>query len=107
PELLDQEPPPGSVARERLRLAAAAVQREHQLAERALAQRLLLDECLQLADEPRVLAQLELGFNPLLERAEAELVEAPAGRERERQLAELRERRATPERERVAQQLGA
>ena len=37
PELLVQQPPPGPVDLERVRLAAAAIQGQHQLAAKALA----------------------------------------------------------------------
>ena len=69
PELLHEQPPPLAVGRERVRLAPGPVQRRHQLTARLLPQRLLLDELRQLADEALVLAELELGLDPLRERA--------------------------------------
>jgi hypothetical protein len=57
PKLLVQQPPPGPVDLERRRLAAAAVQGEHQLPPEALAQRLLRDEALELGDQLGVAAE--------------------------------------------------
>ena len=54
PISLDQDPPRVAVCLERLRLAAAAVQRQHPLAVEALAQRMLGDERLDLRRRPRV-----------------------------------------------------
>ena len=63
------------VGLERLRLAARAVQREHQLAAQPLAQRVLGDERLELADELGVPPQREVGVDPGLQRGEAQLVQ--------------------------------
>ena len=62
-DLLDQRRPRPAVRLERLGLAAAAVQREHQLAVQTLAQRLLRHRGLQLGDQIRVPAQRQLGLD--------------------------------------------
>ena len=106
-KLIHQQPPALAVASERLRLPSAAVEREHQLPPRLLAQRLLLDERLQLADETLVLAELELRFDPLAERLQPQLGQPPRRRDRERLAPELVQRSSAPERERVAVELSA
>ena len=58
PELLDQQLAPGAVDVERLGLAAGAVEREHQQAARALAQRLGGHQLLQVGQRLRVAAAL-------------------------------------------------
>ena len=68
-----------------------------------LAQRVLGDERLELADELRVAAEREVGVDPLLERREAELLEPDDRGLRERLVGEVGERGAAPERERLAQ----
>ena len=75
PEALDQRVPRRAVRLERLGLPAGAVQREHQLAAEALAQRVLGDEGLELGDERRMPAERELRLDPLLERREPQLLE--------------------------------
>ena len=59
------------VGRERLGLPAAAVKREHQLRAEALAQRMLGDERLELADHLGVTTEREVGLDALLERCQA------------------------------------
>ena len=76
PELLDQRPARVAVDVERLGLATRAVEREHELAAQALAQRVLGDQRLELADELGVAAERELGVDALLERRHAQLLEA-------------------------------
>ena len=60
---------------EPFRLAAAAVEREHQLGAKAFAVRVLGDQRLELGDEREVAAQRELGVDPLLDRRQPELLE--------------------------------
>src|SRR5205085_7206732 len=105
PELLDEQPAAGAVGGERLGLPAGAVERDHELPAELLAQRLLLDERLELGDEPLVPAELELGLDPRLEGAEPELGQPPSRRPRERLAAELRDARPPPERERLGEEL--
>ena len=64
---------------------------------------MLADERLQFCDELGVTAERKVGFDPLLDRTQAELLEPePLGRRR-RSGVELRERLSAPQRERVAQ----
>ena len=60
-ELLDERAPRLLVGLERLRLAAGAVEAEHQLAPQPLPQRVLVDQRLELADELGVSAAGEVG----------------------------------------------
>ena len=103
PELLDEQPAALPVARERLGLAAAAVEREHQLAAQLLAQRLLVDERLSSATSALVLAELELGLDPRLERVEPELREPAAAGCANGSRRNSASGRPAPERERLAQ----
>jgi hypothetical protein len=76
PELLDESATRLLVASERLRLPAGTVQREHQLDAQPLPQRLARDVRLELPDERRVAAEGKIGLEPLLERLQAELLDA-------------------------------
>ena len=69
----------------------------------ALAQRLGLDERLELGDELGVTAQRQVGVDALLDDDGSQLLEARDLRLRERLVDEVRERRSAPERERLAQ----
>ena len=102
-ELLDEGLACSAVGSERIRLAAGAVEREHELRARALAQRLGLDERLELGDELGVTAQCEVGVDALLDDDGSQLLEARDLRLRERLVDEVGERRPAPERERLAQ----
>ena len=104
PELLDECPARIVIGRERLGLAAAPVEREHQLTPEPLAQRLRADERLELRDELGVRPKLEIGGNPLLEHAQAQVLEPLDLRLRERLQLEIGERRTSPEPERLAEQ---
>ena len=103
PELLDEQAARLAIGLERRRLAAGAVEREHQLAADPLAQRVRGDERLELGDERAVAAEGEVGVDPLLEQREPELLEPRRLDGGERLEGELRERRAAPERERLVQ----
>ena len=104
-ELLDQRGPRVLVGRERVGLAAGAVQGEHQQAAQALAQRMLADERLELGNGLGVAAERELDLEPLLERDEAQLLESGDLVAGEGLVAEVRQRRPTPEAERLAEHL--
>ena len=80
-----------------LRLPARTVQREHQLAQEALPQRVLGDEPFELADDVAVATELEVGVDALGESDETELVQPPDLRLREVLERELRERRSPPQ----------
>ena len=72
----------GAVERaQRIRLAARAVQREHQLCGEPLLQRVLVDRALQLPHRRGVAAEREHRVEPARERRDADLVE-PYGRGR-------------------------
>ena len=103
-ELVGEREPGGPVDLERLGLAAAAVQRKHQLAAQPLAQRMEGDELLQLADDRSVPAERELCVDPLFLGSDAQLVETRRLEPGEFLLLEVGERRAAPEVERLAQQ---
>ena len=62
-----------------------------------------LDQRLQLPNEALVLAELEVGVDPQLERMHTELLEAHCRRTGELLVRDVDERRAAPERERASQ----
>jgi hypothetical protein len=70
-ELLDEHLAGLLVSLERLRLASASVQREHELAARALAQRVLANDLLELPDELGRAAKLEMRLDTLLDGRQA------------------------------------
>ena len=90
---------------ERVRLAAGAVQRCHQLSGEVLAGGLLGQKGLELGNQVGVAAKVELGIDSGLERDQSEFLEAAnfgLGEVFER---DVRERRATPPSQRVGQKL--
>ena len=100
PQLLDERPARLLEEVERLRLAAGAVEREHQQPAEALAQRVLVDERAQRADDLGVAARVEVALDRELRRPQVELLQPPRVRGRERLVAHVGERLAPPERER-------
>ena len=102
PEVLAQQAAAVAVRLERLRLAARAVQSEHQLGPERLAERVGRDERLELAGDLRSRAAREVCVDPALDRGQAQLLE-PGGLERE---VDVGERLAAPEVERLAQERG-
>ena len=103
PELLGQDRPGSLEGGERLRLAVGAVEREHQLAPQAFAQRVRPREALELGDHVRVMAEVELGVELLLQGLEAELLEAGDLACERGLIGEVRQGGAAPERERLGQ----
>ena len=101
-ELLDEGLTRGAVRGERVGLPARAVEREHELRARALAERLGLDERLELGHELGVSAEREVRLDALLDRNRAELLEPRDLGLRERLVDEVGERRPSPESERLA-----
>ena len=83
-ELLDEQPPRLAIDLERLGLATRAVERLHERRSQPLAERMLADERLDLTDELCEATEREVGFDPPLERRQAELFEAKNLRLRER-----------------------
>jgi hypothetical protein len=87
-------------------LAVAAVQGEHQLRAQALAQRVAPDQGFQLADELSLAAEREIGFDQLLERHEAELLEPCDLLLGKRLVGEIGQWRAAPEVKRLTEDQG-
>jgi hypothetical protein len=106
PELLDQRRARGLVGLERIRLAPGAIEGEHQLCVQPLAQRMPGGERLEPTDDSGVLAGGEVGVDPLLERAEAQLLELRRVRPGEGLVGEVGQRRPAPQRKRLAQPRG-
>ena len=105
PELLAERLSRPAVELERVGLAARAVERQHQLRPRPLAERLARDELLQLGDQARVPPEREVGLDPLLERGEPSVLEPRPRVSREGLGLELGERCAAPELERLGKAL--
>ena len=105
PELLDEDAARVLVGGERLRLPARAIESEHQLPPEALAKRVPGDEDLELADQIAGLPAREVEVDPRLEGHEAKLFEPGDLALRKRLVAEVDERGAAPQRERLAEQL--
>ena len=87
-------------------LSPRAVQREHELARRRLAQRVLVDERLELCDHVPMPTESEIGVDPHLGRRDPQLLEAGDGCLGEVLVGELDERGTPPQRERASQPLG-
>ena len=105
-DLLDQRAARHTVGLERLRLPAAAVQSQHQLAMQVLAKRLLSDSGLQFGHQIRVPADRQLRFDARLERRPTPLLQAGDLGLRKRLIGKVGERRTAPEAERLPQRLG-
>ena len=91
-----------AVGGERVGLPAAAVQRQHPLRVQPLAQRLGGDERLELADHLAVPALVEVVLDRELERRQPQLLQPPDLGARERLVGDVVERRAAPQRQRLA-----
>ena len=102
-EALREERACAAVRRHRLGLALGVVEREHELAPQALAERLLGDQTLQLGDERSVTAERQVRIDSLLEGDEPKLVQPPSLVGDHATVANVRERRALPECERGSQ----
>ena len=87
--------------RERVGLAAGAIQREHQLRREPLAQRVLAERRRELPDHLRVAAVGELALEAPFERGEPQLLEPRDLALRERLEREIRQRRPSPQRQRL------
>ena len=97
-DLLDERRSRPPVDLERFGLAPRAIQREHQLPVQPLAERVLGDERLELADELAMRAGGELGVDRLLERGQPQLLQPPDLGRGERLVGHVGQRRAAPER---------
>src|SRR5262249_59495633 len=101
-ELVGQESACLLVALECFGLAAGAVEGEHELAAESFPQGMLDDEGFQLSDEVDVTGEGKIGFDPLLEDREPQLLEACDVALGERLVRKVGESRPAPERERRA-----
>ena len=106
PELADEGVPRVLVRLQRIRLAVAAVEREHQLAAKPLAVRVLADQRLQRRDHVGVAAEGELRLDELLARGDPLLLEPGDRRLGERLVGEVGQRCAAPEREAALERRG-
>ena len=88
---------------QRVSLPAAAVEREHQLAAQPLAEHVLGDQRLELRHQLVMAAERQVGVDAILERREPQLLQPGDLALRVRLAAEIGERLAVPERERIAQ----
>ncbi len=102
-ESLDQAAPAVAVDLERLGLAITAIEREHELAARALAQRMLRYECLQVGDQIGMPTERELGLDAFLQRDQAKLLEPLDVHPGERLEFQIGQRPAAPQALRLAQ----
>jgi hypothetical protein len=103
PELLDEHTASLAVGGKCLRLPARAVEGEHELGTRPLAERLLRDVGLELTDEGRVAVKCEVRLEALLERRQAKLLQPQRLGADEGLIGEVAKRRPPPERKRFAQ----
>ena len=103
PELLDQNAARVLVGLERLGLAARAIEREHQLAPAAFAERLERDRRLELADQVGMPAERQIRFDAFFERDRPPLLQARRLPASERLRRKLAERWTPPERERMTE----
>ena len=106
-QLVDEHAAGFLVGAERFGLAPRAVEREHQLAAEPLAERILLDEPLELSDELGCRATFEIGLDSLFEGSRPKLLEAGDLGLGERLESEVGKRRSSPERERLPELLVA
>ena len=106
PERVDEDRPCAPVGLECLGLSARAVEREDQARIQLLAERVLGAEALELSDKRLVTAECEVRVDALLERREADLVEAPDRRPGKRLRGEVCKRLAAPQVECRAKELG-
>jgi hypothetical protein len=101
--LLDEHVAGAAVDLERLRLAAAAIQRQHELRRQPFARRVGGQQTPELAHDLQVPPGGEMGLGPRLQRRQALLLEPRDLRLGERLERQLRQRRPTPQRERLVQ----
>jgi hypothetical protein len=91
------------VGLERFGLTPRPVQRQHPLSLQPLSQRMTFHQGIQLRDQGVVASQRELGLDAFLDRGEAKLLEPPHVGLGPRLVGEVRQRRAPPERQGLAQ----
>ena len=103
PEHLDQGSSPIRVCGQCLSIAARPIEREHQVPAQSLSQRMVPHECLELTDEVAAAAGGQIGLDPVLEARQPRLLQTGNLRLREAVMAEIGERRPSPQRERLDQ----
>src|SRR5438045_3720300 len=86
----------GASGSERIGLPAGAVEAEHQLAEQPLAERMLGDESLQLADKPTAASEFDLGVDARLDGEQPSRLQPLRLGRRKRLVLEIRERASAP-----------
>ena len=99
-QLFDEGFACGAVGVQRIRLAAAAIEREHPLCVQALAQRVGGDQRFELDKCLDRVTVAQVGFDGDLERAHPQLVEPPDLGRGERLIRDVGERRPTPQSQR-------
>ena len=102
-EPVDERAARVAVGRERVGLAAGAVEREHLLAAQPLAQRMLAHERLELARDLGVPPAREVGVDAVAQAGEPQILQPRDLGLGEALVGDVRERRAAPQRERLAQ----
>ena len=105
PELVEERAARVLVGAQRFRLATCAIEREQLLCSEPLAQRVLDDERLDLADHAVVVAECDLGVDQLLLCNEVQLLEPRRLVLRERLVCHLDQGRPPPQLEGCAQEL--
>jgi hypothetical protein len=103
PEFVDEDLARVAVDVERLRLPARAVERRHERQPRALAERVLGHEGLELGHRLAVAPEREVGVEAELERRETDLLEPDDRGLREALVGDVGERRTAPQRQRLAE----
>ena len=103
PQFVDEHRTCGAEHGERVALASAAVQREHLEPAQALTQRVLRDQRIELGRGLGRPPAVDVGAEPALQRSETQLVEARRDRAHGREVGDVGERRAAPERQRHCQ----
>jgi len=87
-------------------LTPRAVEREHQLAAQALAQRMLTDQCLELANKRSASPERKIRVDSILQGGHARLLQTRQLALGERFIDEVRERLAPPQGQRISQAPG-
>ena len=105
PELLVEGAAGIPVTLEGLGLAAGTVEGEHQLTAQPLACRMLCDQDVELTDQGAMAAERQVGLDSVFERVQAQLLEPADLVLGEGLVGEVRQRRPTPETQRLPQGL--
>ena len=106
-QLVHEHAPRVLVGLERVRLAVAAVEREHQLRSQVLTVGVRGDQSRQAPHDVGVAPAQQIEFDLLLERARPQLVQARDLGLGEGLVGDVGQRRAAPERERALQRVGS